>query len=134
MSLSITKQLAITLLELSDGKNENETKEVVKDFAAYLAKKNLIAQADEILDEYRTLYNKKHGIVEATVTMMGRLSDKKRLEIREAIKKKHKAREVHILDKIDERILGGMKVKVGDVVYDGTLKSALKELEAALLR
>jgi hypothetical protein len=31
-----------------------------------------------------------------------------------SLKKKYKAREVNILEKVDERIIGGIKVKIGE--------------------
>lgn len=129
-----SKNLAQTLLELSDGKSEDETKKTVRQFVEYLAKEQMLSDADKILDEYRTLYNEKHGIVEATVTLVNRLPARTRMHLRETLKKKYKAREVHMLEKVDERILGGMKIKVGDTVYDSTLKNSLNQLQARLLK
>ncbi len=127
-------QLAQVLLEMTDGKPEVEEKKAVKEFAAYLAKKNLLKKAGEITAEYTKLYNHKHNIVEATVTLISRLSEAKRLELREALKKKYKAREVHMLEKVDARLIGGMKIQIGDTVYDSSLKNSLNQLQAQLLR
>ncbi len=134
MAVSRTKELAHVLLEMTDGKTEAEQKDALKQFAAYLAKKGLLKKQNEITDEYTKLYNKKHDIVEATVTLVSRLSEHTRLELREALKKKYKAREVHMLEKVDQRIIGGMKVKVGDEVTDRTILNSLKQLEVQLLK
>lgn len=134
MKASITKELAEALLEMTDGKSEAEEKKAIKEFAAYLSRKGMLSQSDAIIEEYRALYNRKHNIVEATVTLTERLPEHTRLKLREALKKKHKAREVHMLEKVDQRIIGGMKVKIGDEVYDSTIKNTLKQLEAQLLK
>jgi F-type H+-transporting ATPase subunit delta len=129
-----TKNLALALLEMTDGKTEGEIKTALKEFAEYLNKKGLLHEMDELTKHYRALYNTKHNIVEATVTLIERLSEKTRLELREALKKKYKAREVHMLEKVDARLLGGMKIQVGDEIYDSSLKNALRQLEIQLLK
>ncbi len=134
MATSRTKELAQAFLDMTDGHEEAAAKKATKEFAAYLAKKGLLHDADKILAEYRELYNKKHNIVEATVTLTERLPEKTRLHLREALKKRYKAREVHMLEKVDQRIIGGLKVKIGDEVYDSTIANSLKQLQAQLLK
>jgi F-type H+-transporting ATPase subunit delta len=120
------KNLAKVLLESEDIS--------MKDFVTYLAKKKMLGDADAIIAEYRKLYNHQHNIVEATVTLIERLPERTRLELREALKKKYKAKEVHMLEKVDARLIGGMKVQVGDEVYDSSIKNTLRQLETQLLK
>ncbi len=134
MAVSRTKELAAVLLDMTDGKTEAEQKEALKHFAAYLAKRGLLKKEPEITEEYRRLYNEKHNIVEATITLTARLSEAKKLELREALKKKYKAREVHMLEKVDARLIGGMKIRVGDTVYDSSIQNSLNQLQAQLLK
>ena len=129
-----TKNLAEVLLESTDGVAPEETKKALCEFAEYLAKKNLTGITEEIFSQYRILYNKKHNIIEATVTLVNRLPENTRIELREALKKKFKAREVHMLEKVDERIIAGMKIQVGDTVYDSSLQNTLYQLKAQLLK
>ncbi len=134
MKASGTKELGRALFELTDGKDEAEIKKILKAFAAHLSKKRMLGKGNEIIAEYRKLYNEAHGIKEATVTLTERLPEKTRLRLREALKKRYKAREVHMLEKVDARIIGGLKVQIGDEVYDGTIATALKQLQAQLLK
>ncbi len=120
------KNLAQVLLETEDIS--------MKDFVKFLAKKKMLNDADEIIRQYHTLYNKKHNIVDATVTLVERLSEHKQLELREALKKKYKAKEVHLLEKVDARLIGGMKIQIGDTVYDSSIRNTLRQLEAQLLK
>ena len=129
-----TKNLALALLEMTDGKTEADIKLALHEFVAYLGKKGLFAEVEELTREYSALYNKKHEIVEATITLVERLPEKIRLELREALKKKYKAREVHMLEKVDARLIGGIKVQVGDEVYDSSIKNTLRQLETHLLK
>jgi F-type H+-transporting ATPase subunit delta len=129
-----TKQLAAVLLDLTNGATEEESRKTVKEFAAYLAKKGLLKKAGKIMEEYATLYNTKHSVVDATVTLVARLDEKNRMDLREALKKKHDAREVHILEKVDQRLIGGMKIQIGDTVYDSSIQNSLNQLQAQLLK
>ena len=129
-----TKNLAQALFEMTDGKTDEESKKALKEFAKYLFDKHLLVHLDKIILEYRTLYNQKHNTVEATVTLMNRLPEKTKLDLREALKKKYQAREVHIQEVVDHRIMGGMKIKIGDTVFDSSLAHSLTQLETQLLK
>ncbi len=129
-----TKDLAVVLLEMTDGKTSEEIQKFLKEFAGYLSKNGMLKDQDKIAAEYGTLYNKKHNIVEATVTLIERLPEKTRIELREALKKKYGATEVHMIEKVDARLIGGMKIQVGDTVYDSSVKNTLRQLETQLLK
>lgn len=126
------KILAGALLAITEEVTDKEAVKATHEFANYLKDKGLFAYEEAILEEYRKLYNKKHNIVEATVTLTERLPERTRIHLREALKKKYDAREVHILEKVDQRIMGGMKVKVGDEVFDSSIKKTLADLEEKL--
>lgn len=119
---------------LSDGGGEEEEKKILKNFVALLAKKRMLGSQKEIIEKYGKRYNEKHNIIEATVTLESRMSEKTRLDLREMLKKKYKAREVHMLEKVDQRVLGGLKIKIGDEIIDTTLKNTLNQLEARLTK
>ena len=129
-----TKEYAEVLLSMTEGKTEAESKEAVKGFAQYLSKKRLLGKADAIMEEYRKLYNKKHSIVEATVTLISRLADPAKKQLAEAIKKKYNASEVILIEKVDHRLIGGMKIQVGDEVLDTSIQNSLNQLQAQLLK
>ena len=133
MKLTRTKELAQTLLEMTENVSPEEQAKVLKDFVQYLAKKQAIADAGAIMAEYQSLYNAKHGIVEATVTLVNRMSDAARKELSESLKKKYHAAEVHITEKVDARVLGGMKIQVGDEVWDSSIQNSLNQLQEVLL-
>ena len=126
------KDMAQVLFELTDGKNETEIAQIIPGYVAFLGKKRMLGTFPEIAEHYRAIYNKAHNITEATVTLISRLSENDRLALREALKKKYHAREVHMLEKVDARLLGGMKVRIGDMVYDASLQNTLAQLETKL--
>ena len=134
MKLSRTKELAQVLLDTTEGVAPAEQAAALKGFVEYLARKRALGAADAIMAQYQSLYNAKHGIVEATVTLVSRLPDPALRELQEALQRRHAAREVRITQKVDARILGGMKIQVGDEVSDSSLQNSLDQLQAALLK
>lgn len=134
MKASITHELARVLLEMTDGAAPEESKKATADFAEYLKKKGLLKQAPAIMAEYQRLHNAKHGIVEALVTLTARLDEKDRASLKEALKKKYGAKEVRIEEKVDQRLIGGMKIRIGDEVLDTSLQNSLGQLQAQLLK
>jgi F-type H+-transporting ATPase subunit delta len=120
------KNLAHVLLE-----SENLS---IKDFVAFLAKNKMLKSADEIIKQYEILYNIKHNTIEATVTVAEALSEHKNTELRHALKEKYKANAVHLIEKIDERLIGGIKIQVGDTVFDSSIRNTLRQLETQLLK
>ncbi len=128
------KNLAYALSELTTGKNPDEVQKAVSDFAVHLKKKGLLGKGKAIIEEYRTITNTKQGIVEAEITVSSPLSESARKALQETLKKKYAATEVQLHERIDQRLIGGMKVKVADEVFDGSVQTALKKLEAKLLQ
>ena len=129
-----TKELAEVLLDMTEGKTAEEGKLATKQFAEYLQKKGKLSKANGIMEEYQKLYNKKHSIVEVTVSLISRLPEKTKTELQEALKKKYNASEVIITEKVDQRLIGGMKIQVGDEVFDSSIQNSLNQLQAQLLK
>lgn len=85
----------------------------------------------DISDSYRDLSNDKLGIVEAdaytAVPMTQDETDKLQEKLSSFFKKK-----VDLRTHIDENLLGGVLVKVGDKVIDGSIKGKLNEMQKEL--
>ena len=129
-----SKKLAQVLLEITEGKSEGEVRSSIKNFAEFLLKKNLLSHINSIVAEYEILYNSKHNIIEATVTTINGLKESSKQELKEALKQKYKATEVTLKEITNKKLLGGIKIKIGDTVFDNSLQNSLYQLEAQLLK
>lgn len=126
------KDFAQLLLEMTEGHAESKQQEYLKEFVALVYKKRMQGELSEIIAEYKTLYNKTHGIIEAAVTTASRLEDKQLKSLALALKKKWGAKEVEVDEKVDQRLIGGIKVKIGDTIHDASLGHALNQLHKQL--
>ena len=59
--------------------------------------------------------------------------NKKTIKLEEFIKKKYKAKEVIQIEKVDEKLLGGIKIEIGDDIIDATLRNKIKQLQTYLI-
>jgi F-type H+-transporting ATPase subunit delta len=128
------KQFALSLYESVEGKSAGEVKAVIKKFVEILAEKNQIALADKIINEFSKIWQVEHGQIEAEITSANELSRETVKLLKAYIAKLSGAREIKVDEKVDRNILGGVVIKYGDKVLDGSLKNSLAELKDKLIK
>ncbi len=129
-----TTQYAKTLLELTENKSQDEVLAVVKNFAEQLKKDGQLKNSAKIVEKFSELYNSANGIVEATVTTSRSLLSDQVHQVESFVKEKYSAKEVVINSVIDEKIKGGIVIRVGDEVIDGSVEMQLKKLKKELVK
>ncbi len=86
----------------------------------------------ETAKAYLSQYNALKGIITAEVTSAVPLTDANRAEIITIVKKEVGANEVLIKEKVDEKLIGGFILKVGDRQFDASIASNLNKLKKEL--
>ncbi|WP_428910100.1 F0F1 ATP synthase subunit delta [Niallia sp. Krafla_26] len=94
-------------------------------------REGLIAQ---IADHFIGLADSEKGIAEATVTSTRPLTEEETKALSVAFAKKLNKKDLRIENKVDSNLLGGIKLRIGNRIYDGSLKGKLERLERQLLR
>lgn len=126
------KQYAKTLQELTRGKNEEDIDSVILRFAKELRKQRKLKLVDDIINKFSNIYNKENEIVEVEIISARELNEEQADEIRSFIKDKYEAKEVMLNKKIDEKIKGGVILRIGEDVIDGSVSKKLKDLSVLL--
>jgi len=78
------------------------------------------------------LYNEIKGIVTAEVTSATALTEANKTEIVAMVKKQTGANEVSINEKVNEKLIGGFILKVGDRQFDASISGSLNKLKKEL--
>ena len=89
----------------------------------------------EIQDQLSKLVNKKKGIVVAEVHSAHELDPEIVGKIVETLRRSistNDVKDIKIEQKIDQSLIGGLKVKINDLVYDGSIKGRLENLKRRL--
>lgn len=97
-----------------------------------VTKKNRESILYAIADEFVKLYDESKGIVVAHVTVAAPLTDDLRAQFNKIVADST-GKKVQIEEKIDERLIGGYVLRVGDRQIDASIRKRLSELKLSLL-
>ena len=104
----------------------------VRNFLAVLLQNDRIHAVESIVTEYRNQINLRLRISEAEITSVRELSAEEKLKI-EAQAAGLAGVEILPVYKQDPSLLGGVVLRIGDTVYDGSIRGRLEELREKLL-
>ncbi|MBS4212596.1 MULTISPECIES: F0F1 ATP synthase subunit delta [Neobacillus] len=87
----------------------------------------------EVVNQFTELTNDELGIAEAEVTSIRPLSDAEREAISATFAAKIGKKSLRIENIVDSDLLGGVMLRIGNRIYDGSLRGKLSRLERKLL-
>lgn len=87
----------------------------------------------DILDAYVELLDEAAGIVPVDVCAAISLDEKQQKGLSDAFTKKL-GRPVRLEVSVDKALIGGLKVQIGDTVYDGSIANQLEAMHAQLCK
>ncbi len=131
-SISI-KNLAEAIYDSSQGKEGAELSLLLEKSVIFLQNKNLLGKKEELLKALEKIINKEEGVISAKVTTNSKMKAGMEKEVEDFIKKKYKIKEVILELKEDPKLLGGIKIEVGDDIIDGTLLGKINQLQTYLI-
>ncbi|PID50267.1 MAG: F0F1 ATP synthase subunit delta [Proteobacteria bacterium] len=98
-----------------------------------LAENDRFALLPEMAVLFDELKADAEGVVEAEVVTARELTNEQQSNLTAAIQKRF-GREVKLVSRVDESLMGGAIVHIGDWVIDSSIQSRLKDMKAALSR
>ena len=100
----------------------------IERFLKLLVERRRIQYIREIVIMYQELLDEELNIARGEVITAYPLSEEERKELEEVLKNYLK-KEVILESKVDEGIIGGIKIRIGDLIFDGTLKTQLNKMK-----
>ncbi|MDG2794817.1 F0F1 ATP synthase subunit delta, partial [Vibrio parahaemolyticus] len=88
----------------------------------------------DIANEYVVLANEERNVADATVYSTRLLSEEEKLNIAEAFAKRTGKDAIRVKNVVDEDLLGGIKVRIGNRIYDGSLQGKLARIQRELMK
>jgi F-type H+-transporting ATPase subunit delta len=103
--------------------------QITNSFLQLVVNKGRSAILFDTAKQFVAQYNAIKGIVTAEVTSAIALTDSSKAEIVALVKKEIGANEVIVKEKVDENLIGGFILKVGDKQFDASIASGLNKLK-----
>lgn len=104
---------------------------IVQNFLAFLVDQRRLIQFEAIVAAYAALADRAEGMLTADVKVASPLDDRRKDRLRRALSART-GREVKLQIEVDPSLVGGAIAKVGDLVFDGSLRTQLEKLRANL--
>ena len=118
---------------LSSKENIHDEKFFAK-VVQFLYKRKFLWKASDILSRLNKIINECEGRVVAKVWSARKLEARVNTELAQILTERYQAKEVNLIENLDEGLLGGFKIEVKDEVIDLTLKNKVRKLQAYLTR
>jgi F-type H+-transporting ATPase subunit delta len=116
-------KLTEILLGIGGGHINDQCQNMLK----LLVKNKRVPVLPEIAVQYEALKNQSEGAIDVVITSAFEMKPAQEKVIADALKKKFN-REVNISNETDANLIGGIRIKAGDVVIDGSIKGQLSKL------
>ena len=112
---------------------EAGTSALVQNFLGYLIDQRRLIDFAEIVEAYADFADEAEGMLTAEVVSASPLDDRRKDRLRRALSQRT-GQEVRLEIEIDPTLIGGAVAKVGDLVFDGSLRTQLAQLRANLTK
>ena len=111
---------------------QGKTADVLVGFIKLLNAKGRLGDFGAIAAAFKHLLDARSGKVDVEVTVAQKLNDAELENVRVEISKKI-GKHAQVTQKIDDSIIGGLVLKIGDKLIDGSVKSQLETLKRRLI-
>lgn len=122
------KQFAKALYEAIKDLKGGKLHQALKQFVVVLAQNHKLKKAEKIIAEFVRYSKKQEGIVEMSVSSARKLEKHTLSLINKAFGGKTK-----MTEDLDTALIGGVKIKTEDKIFDGSIKRQLQRLKQSLV-
>lgn len=101
------------------------------DFVVFIAEKGRESLLTEVINAFESIYNDANGILKVGIVSATQLSEDIRSKI-VATMAKTTGKRIEPTFSMDPSLIGGLRIRVADMLYDGTVSSQLATLYSRL--
>jgi len=112
---------------------EQGLSEEVQNFLNLLLDYDHFMELPDIINCFNDLYNKNQKIETGVAVSAVALDQRQLQELGTSYARKFNLRKVILTNEVDQSIIGGVILKVGDCVIDGSVKNKLNKIRAQLI-
>lgn len=94
-----------------------------------LAERHRLGLVSEIADAYESFVNEASGVAQGKVYSVRKLSDAEKADLEASFAKRLNKSVIKLENVVDPTIVGGVKLRMGNTIYDGTINGKLRRIE-----
>ena len=134
MATMSNNDIAHAIYLSSKDKTSAEQALIFPKITQFLFRRRLMSQAPDILSRLDKIINESKGVGVVKISSKDKLHENTKREISHILKQKYSAKEIHLIESLDEKLLGGFKIEVNDEVIDLTIKNKISKLQEYLTK
>ena len=134
MATLSNNNIARAIYLASKEKNHEDQSLFFKKVIQFLVRKRLLSKVPDILSRLDKMINEDGGKLVAKVSSAKRISENVKKELAHTLAKRYSAKEIALVENLNEELLGGFKIEVNDEVIDLTIKNKLEKLQEYLTK
>lgn len=132
MKISPRKYAQALAESLDSVKSETEVNERINSLLKMLVKRKESKLIKRLPELFKGVWLKRQGKMEMSVTMSDEISDSEKSVLQKLLKDAFK-KDIDMSVKVENDIIGGMKIEFGEYVIDGSVRKNLEMLENKLV-
>jgi len=117
--------------EVSDRLSDSNVAVVSRQLWWQLQKQKKFGQLDKVIELIEQKQAEKHNCVSVIINSVIELNDADKEKLGKKLEKKL-GQKIIARYRIDPKVLGGMKIQIGDTIFDLTLKDKIEQIKAKL--
>jgi F-type H+-transporting ATPase subunit delta len=115
-------------------KSSHELSLYFKNVVQFLSRRHLLSKTGDILEKLQKIINQEENKIIVKISSAEKLGEKTKEQLISNLKKRYAVKEVILVENLDKRLLGGMRLEINDEVIDLSIKNQLKKLQEYLIR
>ncbi|MCE9548973.1 F0F1 ATP synthase subunit delta [Candidatus Nomurabacteria bacterium] len=127
-------EIARAIYLSTKGKSGTHLTDTLHNVVKFLHRRRLLLKSKEILEILKKIINKEERVMVAKVSSVKKLDAEIKKDLTHSLKKKYDAKEIILEEKLNENLLGGVRIEINDEVIDLTLKNKIGQLQKYLTR
>jgi len=97
-----------------------------------LVERHRIDALPQIADQFKDKVRDEQGIAKLEVSSVKPVSENRKEELVQAFKSKLGKKHIEIENKVDPSLIGGLQIRTGNTIYDGSVKGKLNRLNRTI--
>jgi F-type H+-transporting ATPase subunit delta len=104
---------------------------IIRNFLFIMVDNQRTPLLPQMLKSFQTVLQQRQGVAEASVVSAATLNDGQKSQLQQTLEKLV-GKKIQAKYSQDRALLGGVQVRIGDTIYDGSLRNRLDQMRARL--